>query len=154
MKKLLCIFALFFCLCAVGCGEQDFVVGRWQVSQYSYTQGTVENTYTIEQVSQFVEKYVTNQTQPQNAEEQIEMTIAMLHSNTEGLVYDVKWNNTIEVLKDGQLGMTYQWQRVDNVLNLKYEDMEMQWYVDETAQYCYFSNTYGEGTISVYLTKI
>ena len=154
MKKLLCIFALFFCLCAVGCGEQDFVVGRWQVSQYSYTEGTTENTYTIEQVSQFVEKYVTNQTQPQNTEEQIEMMIAMLHSNNEGVVYDLKWNNTIDVSKEGQLGMTYQWQRVENVLNLKYEDMEMQWYVDETAQCCYFSNTYGEGTISIYLTKI
>ena len=154
MKKLLCIFALIFCLCAVGCGEQDFVVGRWQVSQYSYIDQTAEYTYSVEQVSGFVEKYITNQTQPQNEQEQIEYIIAMLHSNTEGFVYDIKSNNKVEVSKDEQKGMEYDWQRVETTLNLKYEDMEMQWYIDETAQHCYYSNTYGEGTISVYLTKI
>ena len=30
----------------------------------------------------------------------------------------------------------------------------MKWYVDEEQQCCYYSNTFGGGTITVYLTKI
>lgn len=154
MKKLFCIFALFFCFCAVGCGAKDYVVGKWQVSQYSYSNGTTEYTYNIEQITALVEKYITNQTQPENNQQQVEYIIAMLHSNTEGYVYNIKNDNTLEVSKGEQVGEVYSWERIENTLSLKVDDMEMQWEVNETEQYCSYSNSFGDGTVTVYLTKI
>lgn len=154
MKKLLYVFALILCICAVGCGVNDFVVGQWQVSQYSYSDGITEYSYNNEQVSELVEKYITNQTQPENTQQQVEFAIAMLHSNTEGFVYNIKNDKTLEVSKDGQNGAVYTWERIENTLTLKVDDMEMQWGVDEIEQCCYYSNTFANGTVTVYLSKI
>ena len=153
MKKII-YFLLILCCCVfIGCGQNDYMVGQWQLVKYEYTDTQNQYVYTTQQIADLVDKYETSNYQPTSLQERIEKSLTSLYQYSADVIYEFTNKNEVNIKKDNQTTMSYVWSRNDNIVLLTYETLEMEWTLNEEG-HCYTTTVFENGYLTAYYHKI
>ena len=154
MKKIVCFLLILCCCVFIGCGQNDYMVGQWQLVRYEYSDNQNQYEYTTQQISDLVDKYETQNYQPTSLQERIEKSLVSINQYSASVIYDFTNKNVVDIKKDNQTTMSYNWERNDCIVLLTYETLETEWTLNEEEGYCSTTTMVENGYLTAYYQKI